>query len=642
VKPPFPRRSILVLLLLLVAVGVPFRFWFRSGSSEADRQSRLIVYAARTDAQLAADSFARRLRVRLESIRAQEAKRPYFHYQNLFHDPRGASQGLAVVPSPLATGPADPLIATYFQIDARARVTLPTLNEDLSELSSPDARRQDAIRKTIATAAPQAMRVAAPFLAAVQAESDLRHKQRSNRGEDVKGDAKSPEVQQAAAARPEAKSLAQRSQSKVASPVPKSEVAGTPSDATGDAKVPETQQAATVLRLESQAFAQNVQSNLVYSELKPEKKSAPRAKPRIPSRSAPDVEIVMGDLFWTTLDVAGTRSLAALRPVVTPDGSILQGFLVSNSALTDALGPAGGSLRLRARGTPSTRAVPIGRTGWSIEIDESAATARASARSEQIERAFRQAFYGGVLAAILAVGTIAMLMWRTERLARERAQFASAAAHELRTPLAGLRLYGDMLAHQLGDPDRSKFYAEQISREADRLGRVVSNMLEFTRLERGSLSIRPERGDLASTVRECVEHLRPALEAAGCSVDFSAEENLSPVSFDRDALHHVVQNLLDNAERYSRSSEVRTIDVSVVGRNGGAAVVVSDRGVGIDAKAARHLFLPFQRDTPSGGLGGLGLGLVLVKALVQAHGGQVSWSARMGGGTTFDVVLPAS
>lgn len=552
-------------MLLLVAVSVPFYFWFRSGSREADRQQRLIVYSARSDALLAADSVARRLAARLQSIRAQESQRPYFHYQNLFHDPRGASQGLAVAPSPLASGPSDPLIAAHFQIDQRAKVTLPTLNEELSELNAPDVVRQRALRDAIAAAAPEALRISTPALASIEPKQT------------------------------------------------------------------------NVLRLEPQAFAQNVQSNIVYSELK----GQARSKANIPPKSAPDVEIITGDFFWTTLDVAGTPSLAALRPVVTPTGSFVQGFVVSPNALADSLGPAAATLRVRPGGSPSSRLVPIADTGWGVAINESAATRRASARAELIEKSFRQTFYAGVAAAVLALAAVAILIWRTEKLARERAQFASAAAHELRTPLAGLRLYGDMLANDLGDRARSKIYAQQVAQEADRLGRVVSNMLEFTRLERGSLTIRPERGDLAGSVRDCVEQLRPALEAAGCTIMFSSEESLPAVSFDRDALHHIVQNLVDNAERYSRASQERTIEIAVTKMNGGAAVIVSDRGVGIDAKVARHLFVPFERGARQGGPAGLGLGLVLVKALVKAHGGEVSWSSRLGGGTTFSVMLPS-
>ena len=576
----WPRRSVLVLALLLIAFSVPFFFWFTSGSREASRQSQLIVYSARNDALLAADATARRLRMRLEGIRDQESQRPYFHYQNLFHDPRGASQGLAVVPSPLAQGPGDPLISAHFQIDERGKVTLPTLNEDLSELNAPDVRKQGEIRDNIRAVAPAALRAAAPALTTIQAEALSRRKKRE----------------------------------------------------------PEPQQPANVLRLEPQVFAQNSQSNIVYSELK--SKSA--AKARIPPKSAPEVEIVTGDFFWTTLEVAGTRSLAALRPVVTPNGSFVQGFIISRNAMSEALGPAAASLRVRPASMPSTRVVPIGKTGWAIEINESAATARASDRATLVDRTFRQTFYAGAGAVLLTLGAVSLLVWRTEKLARERAQFASAAAQELRTPLAGLRLYGDMLANELGDRERTKHYGEQVAREADRLGRVVSNMLEFTRLERGSLSIRPQPGDLAGSVHDCVEQLRPALEAAGCHVTFTAVELARPVAFDRDALHHIVQNLVDNAERYSRASEERTIEIAVTNMNGGAAVIVSDRGVGIDAKVARHLFLPFERGTQREGPSGLGLGLVLVKALVHAHGGKVSWSARTGGGTTFSVMLPAS
>jgi signal transduction histidine kinase len=198
-----------------------------------------------------------------------------------------------------------------------------------------------------------------------------------------------------------------------------------------------------------------------------------------------------------------------------------------------------------------------------------------------------------------------------------------------------------MLAHQLGNPERTQLYAQQVSREADRLGRVVANMLEFTRLERGSLTVKPEPGDLGGAVRECVEQLRPALEVAGCSIKLSVAGDLPSVAFDRDAVHHIVQNLLDNAEKYSRPSSDRSVDVEVARMNGHAAVIVSDRGAGIDARVARHLFLPFERGANGDAPAGLGLGLVLVKALAEAHGGDVSWSVRSGGGTTFRVRLPA-
>lgn len=583
-------RMLLVVVLLLVAVGVPCASWFVAGSREAEREARRVVDDARTEARQTAASTAAQLGARLERVRDSESKRPYFHYQNLIHDPRGASQGLAVMPSPLAQGPADPLIRTHFQIDRYGRVTLPTLNDEVKELNAYDTSGQRAMRASLVSASPQLLRAAKPALGAVQARFDERTRA--------------------------AEAALRAQEAKAAPSIPKAK-----------------EQQVSVQKFDPAAYAQNSQSNIVYNELKTYNVSV-RAK--LPPRRAPDVEIGISDFAWSTVDVNGEPSLAALRPVVTPEGSFVQGFLISSDALVDAMHGAK-YLRLEPEG-----GTPLGNTGWGIAIDEKAAVRQATRRADEIRKTFRRTFYAGLGAAGLAILAVAALVWRTERLARERAQFAAAAAHELRTPLAGLRLYGDMLAHQLGDPDRSRLYASQVSQEADRLGRVVANMLEFTRLERGALTVRPAEGNLGDAVRECVEQLRPALEIAGCTLTLSVAGDLPPVAFDRDAVHHIVQNLVDNAEKYSRPSRVRAIDVEVARMNGGAGVIVSDRGVGIDTRTARHLFLPFERGTGGDAPAGLGLGLVLVRALARAHGGEVSWAARNGGGTTFRVTLPAA
>lgn len=599
------KRALLVMALLLVAVGVPCAAWFLAGSREAERESQRVVDASRDEALLAARALARQLGARLEKIKATESERPYFHYQNLFHDPRGASEGLSVVPSPLAGGPTEPLILVHFQVDRQGRVTLPTLNDDVRELNTADVARQRSLQQTLAIAAPEVLKDGGEALASLEEEVGERRKRREaeRRAEDARLAEQQPLQQKI-----ERSDFEVRSSSRA-------------------------RQSLNVQRLDPNAFAQNAQSNVVYQELK----APPSKKIALPPQRAPIVEVATSDFDWATLDVDGKRSLAALRPVVTPDGAAIQGFVVSPAALRDAMrsvGPSAAYLSIEEKG-----GVPIGSSGWTIAVDERAASAPAMARAADIRRTFRNSFYAGLTAAGLALIAAGLLVWRTEKLARERAQFAAAAAHELRTPLAGLRLYGDMLAHQLGDPDRSRTYARQVAQEADRLGRVVSNMLEFTRLERGNLAIRPEQGDLGAAVRDCIEQLRPALEAAGCTIHLTVADDVPRVAFDRDAVHQIVQNLLDNAEKYSRPCSERRIDVEVARMEGGAAVTVSDRGVGIDGRVARHLFLPFERgggDAPAG----LGLGLVLVRALARAHGGDVRWTARSGGGTTFRVVLP--
>jgi signal transduction histidine kinase len=707
------KRSLLVIALLLVAAGVPGALWFVSGSREAEREAARVVQQARDDAKATARAAAGQLGARLEKLRVSESQRPYFHYQNLMHDPRGASQGLSVVPSPLAQGPADPLILTHFQIDGQGRVTMPTLNDDVRELNAPDVARQEAMRNALVAAEPELMRNGNPGLVSLQSEVETRRNAAQALEEVATSRTTRPDVRQAvtASSEPAVHSAAATTTStspppqpiatpqqiadatpRRAAPAPPPRVTRTDltqNNSSQQAVVPSSQntfspsqqntfspsqqntfsnsqevvapgqrsqqeppplpkevakvqqiEPARVQKLDPSAFAQNAQSNVVYHELKAPAagtsvKKGPK-KATLPPQHAPEVEIATRDFAWSSVPVSGREALAALRPVVTPAGAFVQGFLISGNAAEELL-HTGGSLRLHAGGG----AFPVGGTGWSLDVDDRAAIARAMARANDVRRAFQRTFYGGITAAALAIIAVAVLVWRSERLAQERAQFAAAAAHELRTPLAGLRLYGDMLAHQLGDPERSRIYAQHVSEEADRLGRVVANMLEFTRFERGSLTVRREPGNLADAVRECVEQLRPALEMAGCQVIVSIAADLPPVAFDRDAVHHIVQNLLDNAEKYSRPSSDRRVEIDLSRVNGHALLTVSDRGVGVDARTARHLFLPFERGSAGDAPAGLGLGLVLVKALAEAHGGDVSWQARSGGGTTFSVRLPA-
>lgn len=672
-------RTLLVIALLLVALGVPCVSWFVSGSREAERESQRIVDEARAQARLAARTMAGQLGARLEKLRASESQRPYFHYQNLIHDPRGASQGLSVVPSPLAQGPTEPLILTHFQIDPKGKVTMPTLNDEVRDLNAPDVGRERSMRKELTAAAPELLKAEIPALMALEAQAAARKKElalasRVHTAELDRPATRAPaptvkpppvaapavKTPPATASKPDPWSNLQRitrtdpividriniggadsgQQSRYVPQGSRSQNNGLqswdaptqtapPPPAAPALTEPAPQQAVKVQKLDPGSFAQNAQSNVVYNELKT---PVPAAKTKLPARRAPDVEIATSDFVWTSVVVDGKPSLAALRSVVRPDGAVVQGFLISLAALAETIHGTG---RL-TRGS----AYPIGGTGWSLDVDERPAEASAMPRANEIRRTFRRTFYAGLGAAALALIAVATLVWRTERLARERSQFAAAAAHELRTPLAGLQLYGDMLAHQLGNPERSRLYAQQVSQEADRLGRVVANMLEFTQLERGSLAVKPVPGDLGDAVRECVEQMRPALEMAGCPVQLSVDEDLPAVAFDRDAVHHIVQNLLDNAEKYSRSSSDRKVDVHVVRMNGHIALTVSDRGTGIDSRAARTLFHPFERGAAGEAPAGLGLGLVLVKALAEAQGGDVSWSARSDGGTTFRVTLP--
>jgi signal transduction histidine kinase len=220
-------------------------------------------------------------------------------------------------------------------------------------------------------------------------------------------------------------------------------------------------------------------------------------------------------------------------------------------------------------------------------------------------------------------------------------RFAASAAHELKTPLATLRLYGDMLAEGLGDTTRSRSYAARIAAEAGRLARVVINILDLSRLERGVPLVNPRRGDLAATVRSCVEGLVPSLEEAGMEVALSLDADLAEVDHDPDAVCQIVTNLLDNAERYTRGGEPRRVEVSVVRHGGGVRLLVVDNGPGINEATRRTLFRPFARGSAGGDPSGLGLGLALGRSLARAHGGDLQlMPTETGRGAAFAFTLP--
>ena len=391
----------------------------------------------------------------------------------------------------------------------------------------------------------------------------------------------------------------------------------------------------------------------------------------------------MSSLGWRTLPFGGVPALVAVREVDTPDGALAQGFVVDRASLTGWLARAGADTRspdatceqaavagARAPAivTTSTNAclptVPIVELredaggasvataiapGWALVArPHPRALLAAATQAHALARAFVVRFALLGLVALLVGALVVSLVARAERLARERSQFAAAAAHELRTPLAGLQLYGDMLAEGLGDPDKHREYARRMSEEAARLGRVVSNVLGFSQLERGNLSVeaRPGRVDLA--LRELAERAEPALDRAGAALALDVEPELE-ARFDPDALARIVGNLLDNAEKYARGAEDRTITlaarVAPGARDRGAGVVeivVSDHGPGIAAPARRRLFRPFVRGVSADGPAGLGLGLALSQSLARAMGGELVHRPGPDGGAAFVLRLPTA
>jgi two-component system sensor histidine kinase KdpD len=195
-----------------------------------------------------------------------------------------------------------------------------------------------------------------------------------------------------------------------------------------------------------------------------------------------------------------------------------------------------------------------------------------------------------------------------------------------------------MLADGLGDPAKLRDYARRLSDPASRLGRVVSNVLGFSQLERGNLSVDVRPGSLDVALRELADRAQPALDVAGCALALDVAADL-PARFDRDALARIVGNLLDNAEKYGRGAADRTIALAARAAGATVEVVVSDHGPGVPARARADLFRPFACGVDGDVPAGLGLGLALSQSLARAMGGELAYRPAPGGGAAFVLTL---
>ncbi|HYE06010.1 MAG TPA: HAMP domain-containing sensor histidine kinase [Planctomycetota bacterium] len=244
--------------------------------------------------------------------------------------------------------------------------------------------------------------------------------------------------------------------------------------------------------------------------------------------------------------------------------------------------------------------------------------------------------------ALIAVGLalLARAARREVAAGRQRSDFASAVTHELKTPLALIRMFGEMLAMDYArDAGERREYARIIVDEARRLGLLIGNVLEAAAIERGVRAYAAAPIDIGALCAEVLDLHRPRLEGAGFAVAFAAEA-APRVTGDRDALTQALLNLIDNAVKYSPREKV--LDISVRGVADRVTIAVGDRGMGIAPADQQRIFRPFARGAGEGATaGGVGLGLAIVRAIAEAHGGTIALTSEPGRGSVFTLDLPA-
>ena len=230
----------------------------------------------------------------------------------------------------------------------------------------------------------------------------------------------------------------------------------------------------------------------------------------------------------------------------------------------------------------------------------------------------------------------------TARLAemdRLKSGFVALASHELRTPLTALQGFSELLATRPFAPSEVRRFAEIMRGEIERLGRIVSDFLDLARLERGlAPAIRRAILDPAPLITGAVELFRRTRTTH--RLELHVEGALPHVDADADALDRVLKNLIGNALKYSPPGSCVRVRARAV--DGVIAVDVDDEGPGIPAEERARVFEPYYRVRETAALGpGTGLGLSVVRSLVEAHGGTVRADAAPGVGTRMTVILPA-
>lgn len=251
---------------------------------------------------------------------------------------------------------------------------------------------------------------------------------------------------------------------------------------------------------------------------------------------------------------------------------------------------------------------------------------------------------------VLAIGAGGWLivadLRRQLTLARQKTDFVSNVSHELKTPLTSIRMFSELLAEgRVTDAAKQRNYLQVITAEAARLTRLINNVLDFSRLERGEKKYAFTRCDLGAVVTETVETYRPHLEQAGFTLELDTPPAPVFVNGDRDALAQVLVNLLSNAEKYSNGQKEIRVELRQCAQPlPFLEVRVLDRGLGVPPGTEERIFEQFYRahDSLSSGIQGSGLGLTLARQIARAHGGEVSHEAREGGGSCFMLRLPVA
>lgn len=276
---------------------------------------------------------------------------------------------------------------------------------------------------------------------------------------------------------------------------------------------------------------------------------------------------------------------------------------------------------------------------WTLRVQHVAGSIDNFVRNERNKSfALGLGIYLLLVGGILAITLSAM---RSRRFAQRQIDFVSSVSHEFRTPLAVIYTAGENLADGVAKEDgQVARYGELIKGEGKKLSGMVEQILEFAGANSGKQKYSFTPVEVTDVVNDALSECGPLIESEGFTVDTDLNPDLPTISADKAALSSAIQNLIANSVKYSNG--MSWIKISAANGGGRVKIVVEDKGIGISAGDLRQIFEPFYRSkhVVDAQISGNGLGLNLVKKIVEAHGGNVSVESTVGAGSKFTIELP--
>ncbi len=275
---------------------------------------------------------------------------------------------------------------------------------------------------------------------------------------------------------------------------------------------------------------------------------------------------------------------------------------------------------------------------WKVEVFQAGGLGGGIALTKNI-------FFWTILALLVIVflgsGLIVRTLVQEVNLLNMKSDFIASVSHEFKTPLTAMgAILERLLSNEVEDPKKIREYYKILSHDSNRLKRLVKNVLDFTKIEDGKREYKFEAVDIGQLVRQEVDSFQKETALAGFRVEARIDDDIPPLLADEEALRQALHNILDNAAKFS--GREKKIDVTVFRRQDRVEMAVEDRGIGIPESEQKKVFEKFYRGRQASSVSptGTGLGLTLVKHIVDAHGGDVAIKSQPGKGSRIVLTLP--